>query len=642
MRKVGAVGRGGAAAPAGTRPIFISYRRDDTSGYAGRLHDDLSDLFGPQGVFRDVVRIDPGKDFLQVIGDALESCAVMVVVIGREWLSSVDQAGQRRLDNPDDVLRLEVHAALQRDTMVIPVLVEKAAMPTATQLPEALRGLARRQAIELTDVNWDHDLARLAAAIEAIPGAPARRRPKTVGRKKLPARALAAVGGVLALILVVTGIRLISRGDAPVEPMTGRFNIAVAEFTQVDAAGDLVASSTASLLAKRFDRLVDQDVKAIDGGREVQHRLIGRLSGTDPEQRAAAAEEAAEELAADIVVYGVLQSDASSSVLTPEFYVTDRLLFDASEVVGHHQLGSPIRSPGDAERLTVQNQLLDQLAARSQVLAEATVALGSYSLGDFASALNHLLVAEQQPGWADEDGKEVLYLLLGNAAGKVGRLDDAEAYYDRALALRPDYSRASLGKAETIYHRAKGACEQGQIDADGLGRSLEVYAAARAGRLPAGAEVPAVAAFGEGRVLLCLSQALAGDRWGEAEVRFRQVIDAYGGRNPRLAELAAEAHANLGFIYRPAGPDEPGARDQYLRAAGEYQEAIALYQASNRSHDRQALYFSQLGYLFYRLGDVARADAAYADAIRLAPDPETAQEYQEDQMQDKSTAGASS
>jgi tetratricopeptide (TPR) repeat protein len=624
------------ATAADTRPIFISYRRDDTSGYAGRLADDLAEMFGDEHVFRDVIKIEPGRDYVEVIDAALDSCSAMVVVIGREWVGSADATGRRRLDNPEDVLRLEVTAALERDTLVIPVLVEDAPMPGPDHLPEPLHGLSRRQAIKLTDTHWDLDLARLATAIESAPGAPSRRRPSSSSKwGGIPRPVLAAAGVVVVLALVVLGAALFTGDGSGPQRMTGSFNIAVADFESLDANGDVVASGAASQLSTRFRRLLELDVRAIDGGQEVQHQGIGRLRGASVDERADAAERVGRDIGADVVVYGVLQSDSGASVLTPEFYLTDRLLFDSSEVVGHHLLGSPIAVPGDAQRTAVQNQLLDQLGARSRILAESIVALGYSSVDNHPAAFDRLTAAEQLPGWLPEQGKEVLYLLLGNAAGKVGRLFDAERSYDRALALSPDYSRASLGKAEVIYHRARGDCVSDEVDVAGLQRSLEIYGNARSGRLPAGAEVPAKAAMGEGRVFVCLSQSLNADRWADAESRLLQVIQAYGGRNVRLRELAAEAHAELGLVYRPSGLDEPGARDKYLRAADEYETAIKLYQETARRRDRQALFYSQLDYLYTRVPDLARADAAHANAIRLAPDPIAAQLYQEAHDKDR-------
>ncbi len=619
------------ATAAGTKPIFISYRRGDTSGYAGRLQDDLGELFGDALVFRDVVRIEPGKDWLEVIDGALKSSVAMLVVIGREWLDVRDETGRRRLDDPTDVLRIEVAAALQRDTLVIPVLVEKAPMPGADELPESLRGLARRQALELTDTNWDHDITRLATAIATATGMATRPAAGAARARLVPTRALVAVGGVLALLMVTLAVRVVTNDDRPA-PMTGRLNIAVAEFAELDARGNVVKSPAATQLSRTFDRLVDQEVRSIEGGQEVQHRLIGRLDQPDPARRAAAAERAGRDIAADIVVYGVLQTDTSGSTLTPEFYITDRLLFDAPEVVGPHQLGSQIRSAGgDAGRLAVQQQLLDQLRVRIEVLAEITVALRYYSVEDYRAAFDHLVAAEARPGWAPEDGREILYLLLGNASGRLGRLADAEAWYDRALSVRPDDSRASLGKAEVLYHFARDDCEAGHVDAGALRRSLAAYAGAGAGRLPAGADVPTKVAFGEGRVLLCLSQALVTDSWSDATARFDVVIKAYEAGNEALRELAAEAHANLGLIRRPWGSDEPGARKKYVDAAGEYTEAINIYQEAGIHRERQAFFYAELGYLQAQAQDRTKAASAFATAIRLAPDATTAEKYRQSQ-----------
>ncbi|MGH9276488.1 MAG: TIR domain-containing protein [Acidimicrobiales bacterium] len=627
---------GPAATTNKTKTIFISYRRDDTAGYAGRLHDDLVEWFGPQYVFRDVTRITPGRDFHEVIAGVLESCAAVLVVIGREWLLSIDEEGRRRLDDPEDVLRAEVTAALERGTLVIPVLVEKARMPAELELPEPLRGLARRQAVELSDANWERDVALLAATIAAETAVGGRRRRTAerhrVTRTRRLVRAAAAavlIGGLLAGLLQW-------RGRGGPARMTGWFNLAVATFGELD--GDsVVSSAAASQLSSRFDRLLAGELREVQGGREVQHRAIGRLAGATPDERASAAEKTAKAIGADVVVYGLLQTDASGSELTPEFYVSDRKLFDAFELVGQHQLGTPLRAPGGAERVSVQNALLDQLTWRSRVLAEATVALGYYSVEDYDQAYQHLQAANREPGWGPNDGREVLYLLLGNLAGKLGQLPEAEEYYLQALDLKPEYSRANLGQAEVIFHRARGQCEAGTVDADGLARSLEAYRRARAGRLVAGADVPAKAAYGEGRVMLCSSQALLADAWNDAESRFIEAIQAYGGDTERLRDLAAEAHATLGYLYRLALSAE--AAQKYSRAASEYEAAIALYQEAGRRPDRQAFFQSQLGFLFSRLGDRSRADAAYAAAVRLAPDPQTARQYREAQRQESTAAG---
>ncbi len=121
--------------------IFISYRRDDSAGHAGRLYDRLESHFGQGQVFMDVDAIEPGLDFVQVVQQAINSCDGFIAVIGRYWLQATDDAGARRLDDPEDLVKLEIATALERGIRVIPVLVQGAQMPRATDLPDDLRGL---------------------------------------------------------------------------------------------------------------------------------------------------------------------------------------------------------------------------------------------------------------------------------------------------------------------------------------------------------------------------------------------------------------------------------------------------------------------------------------------------------------------
>src|SRR5262245_29049231 len=149
--------------------IFLSYRRDDSGGYAGRLYDRFSQHFGHDHLFIDVDNISLGHDFVEVIQNEVRSCDVLIAVIGRQWLTSTDPQGQRRLDNPEDFVRLEILTALERRIPVIPVLVGGASMPRATELPDVLQPLARRQA--LVGDHFHTDVNRLIAALELVLGA---------------------------------------------------------------------------------------------------------------------------------------------------------------------------------------------------------------------------------------------------------------------------------------------------------------------------------------------------------------------------------------------------------------------------------------------------------------------------------------
>lgn len=145
--------------------IFVSYRREDSAGHAGRLFDRLVEHFGRDRIFMDIDTIEPGEDFVTVIENAVGSCDVLIAVIGRNWLSP---AGSGRLDKPTDFVRLEIATALRREIRVIPVLVQRASLPKPQDLPEDLVKLTRRNAVELTDLRWQTDVDQLITVMERV------------------------------------------------------------------------------------------------------------------------------------------------------------------------------------------------------------------------------------------------------------------------------------------------------------------------------------------------------------------------------------------------------------------------------------------------------------------------------------------
>jgi hypothetical protein len=147
--------------------IFICYRHEDSSAYAGWLADALGRQFGKERVFRDVDS-QRGVDLRHQVGEAIGSCAVLLAVIGPRWLRVQDESGRRRIDHPGDLVALEIAAALKRDIRVIPVLVAGAQMPREADLPEQLAGLAYRTAIEFSDAGWDHQISGLVEDLRAV------------------------------------------------------------------------------------------------------------------------------------------------------------------------------------------------------------------------------------------------------------------------------------------------------------------------------------------------------------------------------------------------------------------------------------------------------------------------------------------
>jgi ankyrin repeat protein len=141
--------------------VFISYRRDDAAGTAGRLYDRLVDRLGRERVYRDVDSGQPGEDFVETIGRKVRECDVLLALIGPGWLRAVDESGGWRLAKEEDLVRVEIATALDRGIRVIPILLEGAKMPRDGDLPSSLAKFAHRNAVEVRDAHFDQDVAQL-------------------------------------------------------------------------------------------------------------------------------------------------------------------------------------------------------------------------------------------------------------------------------------------------------------------------------------------------------------------------------------------------------------------------------------------------------------------------------------------------
>lgn len=175
--------------------VFLSYRRSDVGGYAGRLHDDLVPHLGSKNVFQDVAAIAVGQDFTHVIDRQLDDTDAVLAVLGPGWLAASTDAGTPRLENADDYVRLEVSSALRRGIPVVPVLVGGARLPAADELPPDLAELARRQSVTLRDETWHADVLGLVRSLRGEPPVPTRHRRRLVaGVAALVVAALAGAG----------------------------------------------------------------------------------------------------------------------------------------------------------------------------------------------------------------------------------------------------------------------------------------------------------------------------------------------------------------------------------------------------------------------------------------------------------------
>ncbi|MEJ0007964.1 MAG: toll/interleukin-1 receptor domain-containing protein [Steroidobacteraceae bacterium] len=198
--------------------IFISYRRSDSPDGTGRIYDRLLGEFGKAQVFKDVDSIPLGRDFRGHLNDIVGNCGVMLAIVGPHWTEARNPAGQRRLEDPDDFVRIELETALARDIPVVPVLVGHAQLPVAADLPGSLASLVFRQSIAVRpDPDFHNDATRLVTALRAIldpaaaEQAAAATRPHAAATGAQSSRRLgwivAAVLGIAAAVLALPAIR---------------------------------------------------------------------------------------------------------------------------------------------------------------------------------------------------------------------------------------------------------------------------------------------------------------------------------------------------------------------------------------------------------------------------------------------------
>jgi len=189
--------------------LFISYRRADSRTFTNRIYDRLVAAFGKDTIFKDVDSIPYGEDFREVVLQATSSCRVMLVIIGPKWLTTTDDDGTRRLDHPDDFVHVEIETGLQRPAIkMIPILIDGASMPSASELPHSLQPLVYKNAHFIRDdPDFHKDVDRLIRGL----------RPVINGGRTRTLRYSAGLLILLALVVVigVAASSLLSRFQTP-------------------------------------------------------------------------------------------------------------------------------------------------------------------------------------------------------------------------------------------------------------------------------------------------------------------------------------------------------------------------------------------------------------------------------------------
>ncbi|CAN5539608.1 hypothetical protein BH23CHL6_BH23CHL6_05940 [soil metagenome] len=430
------------------------------------------------------------------------------------------------------------------------------------------------------------------------------------------ARAAVFVAIVIATLAVERSFDAVVRAIEGPPRMTASLNVVVTDFDGRDSSGRPIQSNAASDLSEDLAKALDEDLSAVAQSVDVRFPdVAGRLGGATAEERALAASQLAERINADIVLYGSL--DATKTTLQPEFFVREARLADAEELTGAFRLGSPIEQPLPIDTNGAARTMMSSaLVSRGRALAEVIAGLDYFRLSDYVEAERRFDIALSAEGWPDGDGKEVLYVFRGTTAGARGELDEAEAWFLRALDLNGSFARARLGLAEVAFQRAKGLCEVGEVNGDGLHTASELYREAiPLTDDPASASNSAKARLGAARVYLCISQAGLADRWQEAADEAAAVIAAYDAGDASLQQLTAEAHAVRAIAALPTA-GAPDAAARFADAEREYRLAINL----GTQPDRRAAYHAALAYVLQRLGRIDEARREYDEAIRLAPE----------------------
>lgn len=447
-----------------------------------------------------------------------------------------------------------------------------------------------------------------------------------VGRTKwavgLALTILGAVGTFLGVPALGQQIRTDIPGVRcwfPVPMEEGKFTLAMAPFVTVDESGRAHITQDGRKLAQLLYTRLEGSFAELD--LNVPYELRGPhstcpVTGGDREARAASAEELAATLGADVVIYGALVEQEGSAELQPEFYVSYRGFTEAADLVGPHELGRPVRVDVPVQAQTLEGVAEHPVNARAKALSLIALGLASYALDDYHQAFAYFEAAEQTPNWPTSAGKELVYLLLGNASSQLAAttldsayVDEALDYYDTALEIAPDFARALAGKAAATYQLALGDLETrrgSQVDPALLDESEAIYRAVLETPAPEAAEIDLKVHFGLGQIFLVRHYVEGGDWLAQARAEFQAMLDRHAAGGVRNTTLIGHAYARLGLISAQIDQDPAAAIPLYA-------EAVRLV-----SPRWQAQYEIDLGDLYAATQDPATARAHYEEALAVA------------------------
>jgi tetratricopeptide (TPR) repeat protein len=421
-------------------------------------------------------------------------------------------------------------------------------------------------------------------------------------------RPLGRVVAAVATVASIYGGYVLVWPKPPVQ-LEGDLNIAVARF---DGTG---AHRSSGGLEFSFFRALERDLSHRRGTLEIEVGSPDDMGGIgeEPAAFASRARQLAADHNADMVVYGVLDTDDVESTFRPQFFLAPERLRGAEELAGPYALGAPIRVEGDAvENPVARAAMRIGLTARASALTELLIGLGYNEIRRRRQAIEHFKAASESVAW-DRRGRALLFQLIGNSRGAQGNLRSAVQNYRSALQVQPGYARALFGLAEVEYQRARGDCSRATARPRRLARASKAYAAVSSAplqpALPLARRVLATkVALGIARIDFCAGRAGITGRLGDAQSGLESIIDD-GSSVPELREQVAQAYAYLGYI--ALSQRRPGNEQAPLRAArNHFAHAAELARQPQRRADSLA----SLAFVLTRLGDRPGAARAYEDA----------------------------
>ena len=408
--------------------------------------------------------------------------------------------------------------------------------------------------------------------------------------------------------------------------MKGEFNIALAEFSLFNTGGTITKEIGEAVSQQIFLR-VQEGLSEASKEKDIVFEVwgpnqVGRVTGDTPESRAEIAEKIAANIGADLLIYGIISDNGSQQTILPEMYVSERLFSTIPEFLGQQPMGNAIVLVGGSGDLQSRVNANRAIGERIKVISVVSVGLSMFNLGDYETAYSLFTLAEQSGGWQAEKGEESLYLMLGNTAGRLEHLSEAEGFFEQALEINPEYARAHIGLGETYFRRSFGippvkTFDEVNVEELDLAEKEFRYAVSTKDQ-PATADIISKANFGFGRLALTRFQISDDQKQLQAaENYFSEVIKAGEAGNTRISEIVAQSHGHLGTIDLIKGDPE----------AAKQQFEIAV--STSKYPPTKAAFFDRLGDVYSQMGSYQEAQSAYEQAIAIEPDESRRSIYQE-------------